>query len=244
MANPWFRLYSEFEDDPKVQMMSEMDQRRLIMLFCQRCKGERRTDQQLSFKWRVSLNEVKRTKTVFLANGFIDENWHVTNWNKRQFLSDSSTDRVRKFRERKNTTLKQDETLLKQASGVTVTVQSQSQSQNRIDTEQNRTDSDSTLLAAAQADLLNKRSARQNSIPASLSSIFSDLTRPRPSPNLPRTVPEMLAKGYRFSNKAACKDCGVEIDWWTSPKGARLPMDSGTALVHMETCGGANGKVH
>lgn len=245
MPNPWFRLYSEFEDDPKVQMMSEVDQRRLVLLFCQRCKEERRTEEQLSFKWRVSLDEVRRTKSVFMAAGFIDEHWSLLNWNKRQFLSDSSTERVRKHRIRQeNQALKQDETLLKQASAVTVTVQSQSQSQNRVDTEQNRTDSDSAVLAVAQADLLRKRSRASKAEISPLSSIFSDLTRPKPSPTLPRTVPEMLAKGYQFSNKAACKDCGVEIDWWTSPKGARLPMDSGTALVHMETCGGANGKVH
>ena len=37
MANPWFRMYSEFATDPKVQSMSEAMQRRLMMLFCLRC---------------------------------------------------------------------------------------------------------------------------------------------------------------------------------------------------------------
>ena len=40
MANPWFRLYSEFATDPKVQMMSESYQRRFIMLLCIRCNGD------------------------------------------------------------------------------------------------------------------------------------------------------------------------------------------------------------
>lgn len=52
-----------------------------------------------------------------MQQGFIDEKWILLNWNKRQFLSDSSTERVRRHRGG----LKQDETLQKQASGVTVT---------------------------------------------------------------------------------------------------------------------------
>ena len=92
MANAWFRFYSEFEDDPKVQMMSEADQRRLALLFCQRCKEESRTDLQQSFKWRVSLAEVARTKAVFIQNGFIDEDWNLLNWNKRQFLNAPCSD--------------------------------------------------------------------------------------------------------------------------------------------------------
>ena len=40
MANQWFRLYAEFAHDPKVQMLSEVDQRRYIMLLCMRCNGD------------------------------------------------------------------------------------------------------------------------------------------------------------------------------------------------------------
>ena len=37
MANPWFRMYHELAVDPKVQMLSEIDQRRYLMLLCLRC---------------------------------------------------------------------------------------------------------------------------------------------------------------------------------------------------------------
>ncbi len=107
MSNPWFRIYTEFEDDPKVQMLSEVLQRRLIMLFCERGKEEIRTDPQRAFKWNISLAELADTKKVFLENEFIDERWNVTNWNKRQFISDSSTNRVRRHRQ----AMKQGETL-------------------------------------------------------------------------------------------------------------------------------------
>jgi hypothetical protein len=106
-------MYSEFADDPKVQMMSESDQRRLVMLFCEKCKDVKHDETLRSFHWRITPLELGATKAVFLANGFIDEQWNLLNWNRRQFLSDSSTERVRKFRER----LQHNETL--QSTNVT-----------------------------------------------------------------------------------------------------------------------------
>jgi hypothetical protein len=109
LSNPWFRLYHEFDSDPKVQSMPEVMQRRLIMLFCSKCRGETLQEPDRAFHWRISESELAQTKAVFLAKGFIDEKWDLLNWNRRQFLSDSSTDRVRKHRQ----AMKQDETLQK-----------------------------------------------------------------------------------------------------------------------------------
>ena len=100
MPNPWFRMYSEFMDDPKVQMMSESDQRRLVMLFCERCKEVKHTETLRAFHWRITPLELSATKAVFIEHGFIDDDWNVINWDERQFISDSSTERVRQFRER------------------------------------------------------------------------------------------------------------------------------------------------
>jgi hypothetical protein len=133
MPNAWFRMYAEFADDPKVQMMSEAMQRRLAMLFCLRCLGkpiETFRETEIAFKWRITMQDLAETKALFIENGFIDDNWNVLNWNKRQYVSDSSTERVRQYRER----LKQDETLLKQ--DVTGDVTTPEQKQNRTDTEQ------------------------------------------------------------------------------------------------------------
>lgn len=103
MANPWFRMYAEFATDPKVQMMSEHLQRRLLMVMCFRCNETLETlhETELSFALRISMTELDETKKVFLAKGFIDEHWNLVNWDKRQFASDSSTARVRKHREEK-----------------------------------------------------------------------------------------------------------------------------------------------
>ena len=103
MANPWFRMYSEFATDPKVQSMSEAMQRRLMMLFCLRCSDVLATlqEDELMFALRLSDDELSETKALFKRKGFVDDDWNLLNWDKRQFNSDSSTDRSRKHREAK-----------------------------------------------------------------------------------------------------------------------------------------------
>lgn len=110
MPNPWFRMYSEILDDEKVQMMPFEMQRHLLMLFALRCQRptEKMTESQIAFRLRVDETFLKRCKETFLDHGFIDERWSIVNWGKRQFVSDVSSSRVRKFRTKR--ALKQDET--------------------------------------------------------------------------------------------------------------------------------------
>lgn len=98
----WFRLYGEFATDPKVQMLSEADQRRLVMLFCIRCSNDDETfhDEQVAFQLRVSLEEWQRSKALFIEKGFLNSDGKLRNWDKRQYRSDSSTERVRAYRDR------------------------------------------------------------------------------------------------------------------------------------------------
>ena len=103
MANQWFRLYHEFATDPKIQMMSEADQRRFIMLLCIYCSNDCETlhDDEVTFMLRVTQDEWKATKQLFIEKNLIDENGKPTAWDKRQFVSDSSTERVARHREKK-----------------------------------------------------------------------------------------------------------------------------------------------
>lgn len=109
MANQWFRLYAEFATDPKVQMMSEADQRRFIMVLCLRCSNDDVTlhDDEVAFQLRISSDEWERSKAVFLKKGLINEDNTPTAWDKRQFVSDSSAERVRRHRANKKKTAKQ-----------------------------------------------------------------------------------------------------------------------------------------
>lgn len=138
MANSWFRMYAEWLDDAKVQMLTPEMQRHHVALLCLRCQQptEKMTQAQIAFRLRVDETFLQQIKAVFLKAGFIDENWAVINWNKRQFVSDSSTPRVQRFRERQ--ALKRDETLQKQP---------ETQNETGPDTEQNRNRSEQRKAA-------------------------------------------------------------------------------------------------
>ena len=118
MANPWFRLYSEFAHDPKIQMLSEAMQRRYVMLMCLRCSEVLETlhETEIAFQLRLSTDELEQTKQLFISKNFIDKHWNLLNWDKRQFVSDSSTMRVAKHREKKKQPSNIDETLQKRPS--------------------------------------------------------------------------------------------------------------------------------
>lgn len=82
MAMPWFRLYHEWDSDPKVQIMPEVMQRRLVMLFCARCKCDGEVtfrETETAFHWRVSMAELAETKALFIEQGFIDAHWNLVN---------------------------------------------------------------------------------------------------------------------------------------------------------------------
>ncbi len=136
----WMRLYAEFASDPKVQMMSEAMQRRLIMLFCMQCSNGIETFQEteretsIAFSMRISSDEIALTKHEFIKRGFINEDWTLRNWGKRQYASDSSTARVRKHREAKK-------------KDGTAGVYDVKRFSNAL--EQNRTEEEKTLSASA-----------------------------------------------------------------------------------------------
>ena len=102
MANAWFRMYAEFLTDPKVQMLSEVDQRRYIMLLCMRCSNGDVTlhDEIVAFQLRIAHDDWMQTKARLLANSLITEENKPSAWEKRQFISDSSAARVAKHREK------------------------------------------------------------------------------------------------------------------------------------------------
>jgi hypothetical protein len=139
----WFRAYAEFAHDPKVQMMSEVMQRRLHMLMCLRCSNTLETlrETELAFFLRISEKDLAETKDLFIAKGFIDSDWVLLNWDKRQFSSDSSTERVRAYRERKKALRAEPVTDVKRSSNAL--------EQNRTDTEQIQTRTEKSLASTS-----------------------------------------------------------------------------------------------
>ncbi len=101
-SRAWFRLYTEFASDPKVQLLDETLQRRFIMLLCLAGAGVTPTNSvsEVDFLLRIGVSECERTRSILVSKGLIDETWFPRKWKKRQFESDISTERVKRFRQR------------------------------------------------------------------------------------------------------------------------------------------------
>ncbi|MDP2643783.1 MAG: hypothetical protein Q8P24_02480 [Desulfobacterales bacterium] len=105
---PWFRLYHEILDDPKVGTLEDGEFRLFIEILCLACEAGDGGNTQLTVTetaWKLRRN-VSVTFQKLLQRGLVtlqkrfdgEETVFVPNWNKRQFQSDSSTKRVEKYR--------------------------------------------------------------------------------------------------------------------------------------------------
>jgi hypothetical protein len=74
---------------------------------------------------------LEETKDLFISKNFIDKHWNLLNWDKRQFVSDSSTMRVAKHRNKKKQVSNVSETLQKRPSNATDTDTDTEQIQKR-----------------------------------------------------------------------------------------------------------------
>jgi hypothetical protein len=98
------KLYCEWCSDPKVQTLSEQDQRRhiMLMLLCKMGDLEKATDDDVAFFMRLPSEEWLATKERLFKRGLISCNDNgktcIPTWEKRQGKMDHSTERVRKWR--------------------------------------------------------------------------------------------------------------------------------------------------
>jgi hypothetical protein len=115
-------------------MLSEAMQRRYVMLLCLRCSEVLETlhETEIAFQLRLSTDELDETKQLFISKNFIDKHWNLLNWDKRQFVSDSSTMRVAKHRNKKKQVSNADETLQKRPSNAIDTDTDTEQTQKKV----------------------------------------------------------------------------------------------------------------
>jgi hypothetical protein len=107
---PWFRMWAEAVDDEKLRLLDFADRWHFVAFLCCKALGilDERDD---DLRWRklcvkmglesADLEAVmKRLVTVGIVSCNGEKKFQPVAWNKRQFVSDSSTRRVRAFRER------------------------------------------------------------------------------------------------------------------------------------------------
>ena len=107
---PWLRLHVEVLDDLKVQRLPPHLFKAWVNLLClaRQFNGVLPSVEDISFRLRLSHHDAGMQIDDLILAGLIDikPNGQRTphNWGARQCLSDSSTERVRKFRKTKNET--------------------------------------------------------------------------------------------------------------------------------------------
>jgi len=101
----WFRLYDEVLDDPKVQKLSPEHFKIWINLLCLASKhdGVLPDNESVSFALRMPFHETSGAVTFLFQAGLFDRTKKGLvphGWSKRQYKSDTSTERVKRFRQR------------------------------------------------------------------------------------------------------------------------------------------------
>lgn len=109
----WFRLHEEILDDPKVQRLSGEDFKVWINLLCLTSKhgGRLPPIADIAFALRLQEETVSTVLERLLNGGLIVKRTGGVNgshyaphkWDERQYKSDTSTGRVKRFRERSKT---------------------------------------------------------------------------------------------------------------------------------------------
>lgn len=108
MSNAWFRFYHEVLDDPKVQMMPAADFKAWVNLLCLASRNDGILPDAAAIAFALRMDETGAATLIesFLGADLIDKlnggvngyRYAPHGWNKRQFKSDTSTDRVKRFR--------------------------------------------------------------------------------------------------------------------------------------------------
>lgn len=104
----WFRAYSETLNDPKIQKLSL-----LAFKVWHNClylassidsrDGNIGTLDDIAFAFRETQSTVSSAFHELVSVGIIEtvgETFHIAKWSKRQYKSDTSTERVKRFRKR------------------------------------------------------------------------------------------------------------------------------------------------
>ena len=106
--NPWFRMYSDFMFDEKIEFLAFEDQRHYVFILCMKNAGlldkeyaqPGMLDRVIAKRLGLFGEAFEAAKRRLVESGLIAGDFQPVAWNKRQFLSDSSAERTRAYRER------------------------------------------------------------------------------------------------------------------------------------------------
>lgn len=102
----WFRMYNEALDDPKVQSLNGNDFKGWVNILLLACRhdGVLPSFDDVVFSLRLNPPTAAKLVKTLISNGLLDQSQTKDSvgsphgWNNRQYKSDVSTERVKRFR--------------------------------------------------------------------------------------------------------------------------------------------------
>jgi hypothetical protein len=108
MSLAWFRLYGETVDDAKLKLLAFEDRWHYVAVLCCKAQGildntkAELLDRTVAVKLGLALRELDEVRRRLMEVELIHQDWQPTGWERRQYTSDDSSARVRKFREKQS----------------------------------------------------------------------------------------------------------------------------------------------
>jgi hypothetical protein len=106
-ALPWFRVYHRMVDDERLRLLAFEDRWHFVALLCLKAEGmidgEKNDlwERRLAVKMGLQTRELEELQRRLMGVGLIDADWQPCKWDELQQRSDSSAERVRKYREKR-----------------------------------------------------------------------------------------------------------------------------------------------
>ena len=146
--NPWFRMYSDFIFDEKIEFLAFEDRAHYVFILCMKNLGlldkeylqPGMLDRVVARRLGLYGEAFEAARKRLVEAGLIDYKFQPVAWDKRQFVSDTSVERTKAYRER-----------MKRHGDVTVTAQ---EADTDTDTEKEGEKRPSAYAPPLPADLL------------------------------------------------------------------------------------------
>lgn len=227
MSLPWFRLYGETVDDPKLRLLAFEDRWHYVAVLCCKSQGVQDTtipamlDRMMAVKLGLAERELGEVRRRLVEMGLIDSTWQPVAWERRQFASDSSRERTRKWRARQS---------------------SPTPPPTDTDSEQNRTERDVTSDVTA----TSRQKSKASRIPDDWKP--SDSLTAYAEEQLPNVDVPRLAEEFTDYWRAKAGEKARKVDWdatwrtWVRRSGDRYPMKRQPARAEKQIRIDANGR--
>jgi len=198
---PWFRMYTEAVDDYKLRLLAFEDRWHYVAILC--CKGQgvldSTADPQMKFRYvavklGVQVRELEEIARRLAEVGLIDKDTlQPLSWDKRQFTSDRSAERVARHREKRK---KEDVTLQKRFGNVLDT-----DTESDTEKEEETTQTADAVRAAAASSRLAPEPGLKKQIDCPYSELAALYATHFPHKRQPRTLSArrkaLLLKGWK-----------------------------------------------